>query len=63
MPLAYVVVELLDAHAQSFVGPDGAFADRNALPLIPGTQPLIRALEPRLRNGGSTMPARSPRRR
>jgi len=44
VPLANDVVELLDAHATSFAGTDGAFADRDALPLIPGTQPLIRAL-------------------
>ena len=44
VPLAKDVVELLDAHAESFAGTDGALADRDALPLIPGTQPLIRAL-------------------
>ncbi|MBC7735303.1 MAG: hypothetical protein H7306_26000 [Bacteriovorax sp.] len=47
VPLANDVVALLDAHAMSFPGTSGAFADRDALTLIPGTQPLmplIRAL-------------------
>ena len=44
VPLANDVVALLDAHALSFAGTDGALADRDALPLIPGTWPLIRAL-------------------
>ena len=43
VPLANDVVELLDAHEKSFAGSDGGFA-RDALPLIPGMQPLIRAL-------------------
>jgi len=47
VPLANDVVALLDAHAMSFPGTSGAFADRDALTLIPGTHPLmplIRAL-------------------
>lgn len=47
VPLANDVVALLDAHAMCFAGSDGASADRDALPLIPGMQPLkplIRAL-------------------
>ena len=44
VPLANDVVALLDAHAQSFEGPGGVLADRDALPLIPGTKPLVRGL-------------------
>ena len=44
VPLTNDVVGLLDAHAHSFAGANGESTDRDALPLIPGTQPLIRAL-------------------
>ncbi len=44
VPLAHDVVQLLDAHAMHFAGAGWEPAERDALPLIPGTQPLIRGL-------------------
>ena len=45
VPLANDIVALIDAHALHFAGTDH-LVDREALPLIPGTQPLIRGLAP-----------------
>ena len=44
MPLADDAVELLDGHARHFAEAGRGSADRDALPLIPGTAPLIRSL-------------------